>query len=73
MLFECMGIKDVFIPAHACEMRGFLVYLLLGWLAIWCNARLSHGLVPAWDLLHVKYLSFLFKSSHSSLDWRALS
>ena len=28
MLSECMGIC-VFSPAHECEMRGYLVYLLI--------------------------------------------
>ena len=49
MLFVCMGIC-VLSPEHECEMRGYLVYVLI-----------------------VKYLSILFKFSHSVLDWTALS
>ena len=49
MLFQCMVIC-VLSPAHECEMRGSLVYLLI-----------------------VKYLSMLFKFSHSVLGSTALS
>ena len=49
MLSECIGIR-VLSPAHECETRGFLVYLLI-----------------------IKYVSILFKTSQSTLDWTALS